>query len=133
MDPSKAPGPDGFTALFYKKLWPVIGSDISNAILSILNGHGNIRDWNTTLISLIPKVSDPICLKVFRPISLCNTCYKIVSHMITNRFRPIMDKIIDSFQSAFIPGRLILDNVIVGICIGYETTVRTNLVLRLVN
>lgn len=53
-------------------------------------------------------------LKEFRPISLCNTCYKIVARAITNRFRPIMAQIIDSFQIAFIPGRLIFDNVVVG-------------------
>lgn len=64
-------------------------------------------------------------LKDFRPINLCNTCYKIISRAITNRFRPILDKVIDNFQSAFIPGRLIIDNVIVGlnVCIGYAITV----------
>lgn len=37
MHPSKAPGPDGFTALFYQKLWPIIGKDITKAALEILN------------------------------------------------------------------------------------------------
>lgn len=37
MHPSKAPGLDGFTALFYQKLWAMIGNDITDAALLILN------------------------------------------------------------------------------------------------
>lgn len=113
MHPSKAPGPDGFTAMFYQKLWPVVGEDIIAAVILILNEQVDISECNSTLITLFPKVKEPMTLKEFRPISLCNTCYKIVSRAITNQFRPI-DQVIDSFQSAFVPGRLSLDNVIVG-------------------
>lgn len=114
MHSSKTSGPDGFTAFFYQKLWPVIGNDITAGVLAILNDQQDPSDWNTTLTTLIPKVKEPMNLKDFRLISLCNTYYKIVSRTITNRFRPILNQIIDSFQSAFITGRLILDNVIVG-------------------
>ncbi|XP_075499819.1 uncharacterized protein LOC142538372 [Primulina tabacum] len=114
MHPSKAPGLDGFTALFYQKFWPLIGNDVTQATLLILNEQKDLFDWNATLITLIPRIQEPLSLKDFRPISLCNTCYKILSRAITNRFRPVLDKVIDHFQSAFIPGRLILDNVIVG-------------------
>lgn len=114
MHPSKAPGPDGFTTMFFQKLWPTIGDTIVTAVLNILNGQEDLKDWNNTTIILIPKKLNPNTLKDFRPISLCNTCYKIVARAITNRFRPILSRIIDSFQSAFIPGRLIMDNVIVG-------------------
>lgn len=92
----------------------MIGNDITDVVLRILNEQSDPSDWNSTLIILIPKVKEPVSLNNFHPISLCNTCYKIVARTITNIFRPIMDKVIDSFQSAFIPGRLIIDNVIVG-------------------
>lgn len=53
-------------------------------------------------------------MKDYRPISLCNVCYKIVARALTNRLRPILKNTINEFQSAFIHGRLISDYIILG-------------------
>ena len=53
-------------------------------------------------------------MKDFRTISLYNVLYKIVSRVITNHFKLILDDIIGDLQSAFIPGMLIIDNVLLG-------------------
>lgn len=82
--------------------------------LKILNAKSVLNGWNSTLITLIPKVKNPLSQRDFRPISPSNTCYKIISRAITNRLRPILVKTIDQNQSAFVPGRLITDNVILG-------------------
>jgi hypothetical protein len=114
----KAPGVDGMTSLFYKKYWETVGEDITKEVLHFLNGGDLPRDWNETVIVLILKVSNPESLKDLRPISLCNVLYKIASKVIAARLKVILLEIISQNQSAFIPGRLITDNVLVA----YELT-----------
>ncbi|KAL6549238.1 hypothetical protein OROHE_009083 [Orobanche hederae] len=114
MHPTKAPGPDGFPAGFFQKLWTVVGNTVISEVLQILNNNGNIDSWNATNIVLVPKMNKPKCMKDFRPISLCNTTYKIVSKVLLNRLRPALRYVVDPMQSAFIKGRLISDNILLG-------------------
>ncbi|XP_057803071.1 uncharacterized protein LOC131018358 [Salvia miltiorrhiza] len=114
MHPHKAPGPDGFPPYFFHKFWGEIGEAVTNDVLRVLDGRDSIRHWNKTLIVLIPKTKEPKELKNFRPISLCNTTYKLVAKVLANRMRTVLGWVIDDSQSAFIPGRLISDNIILG-------------------
>lgn len=66
------------------------------------------------LVTLIPKIKNAKSVKDFRPISLCNVLYKIVARAITNRIKGTLGNIIDLHQSAFILGRAIYDNIILG-------------------
>ncbi|XP_075478858.1 uncharacterized protein LOC142519715 [Primulina tabacum] len=91
-----------------------IGKEVSLAVLEALNGGRQFADLKETIVTLIPKSKNPMTMKDFRPISLCNVCYKIASRALTNRLRPIMKNTVDEFQSAFVPSRLITDNIILG-------------------
>jgi hypothetical protein len=68
---------------------------------------------NDTVIILLPKKDEPEHLRDFRPISLCNVIYKVVSKCMVNRMCPLLNDIIAPMQSAFILGRLITDNALI--------------------
>ena len=85
-----------------------------NVVLFFLNNGVMLPDLNHTNIVLIPKVKkNPEKMSKFRPISLCNVIYKVISEVLTNRLKQVLPDIISPTQSAFVPGRLITNNVIV--------------------
>ena len=110
---SKAPGPDGFSALFFKAAWSIIGRDVSEAVVSFFNSGYMLREINCTIIGLVPKVPNPSSMHDYRPISCCNTIYKCISKIIVARLKWCLPKIISHSQSAFVQGRSIADNVLI--------------------
>ena len=94
-----------------------MGDDVVSAVLDFLNNGNMLPEINHTNIVLIPKVKDPEKMSDFRPISLCNLIYKIISKVLANRLKQVLPYIISPKQSAFVPGRLITDNVLMA----YET------------
>jgi hypothetical protein len=120
MKPGKTSGEDGFTAGFFQKHQNLLSNEVNQAVLGFLNGGEMPEAVNRTILVLIPKVAHPQELSQFRPISLCNVIYKICSKAMASRLRLVLDNIILVEQSAFVPGRLITDNVLIAYeCIHY--------------
>lgn len=84
-----------------------------DCVLHFLNNHNLNPKLNYTHVVLIPKCQAPDKISQFRPISLSNVIFKIASKSITNRLKPHMNTLISETQSAFVPNRLITDNVLV--------------------
>ena len=103
----------GLLRFFFQRHWNLLQHDIVPAVLDFLNGGELPVGLNDTSITLIPKVRKPQVISQYRPISLCPVLYKIAAKVVTNRLRGCLDEIISEEQSAFVPGRLITDNVLV--------------------
>ncbi|KAL9686915.1 hypothetical protein QQ045_031309 [Rhodiola kirilowii] len=111
---TKAPGPDGFSALFFQESWDLVKKEVIDFALRFLNGKGELEHgMNNTLITLIPKTRKPLTFDEFRPISLCNVAMKIITKVLANTLKVVLQDCISVSQSAFVPGRLISDNILI--------------------
>ncbi|KAJ0548751.1 putative RNA-directed DNA polymerase [Helianthus annuus] len=109
---NKAPGPDGYTSVFFKRAWNEVGNDVCNAVKEFFHNGKLLQQLNHTVISLIPKVPTPDSITDYRPISCCNTLYKCISKIISDRMKNGLADIVSINQSAFVPGRRISDNIL---------------------
>lgn len=109
----KAPGEDGYPALFYQKNWELLGLSVSSFIISAWENPNMLQQVHNALLVLIPKLEHPEFINQFRPVALCNVIYKCFTNILVNRIKPFLDKIISPFQGSFVPGRNIQDNNII--------------------
>jgi hypothetical protein len=70
-----------------------------------------ITSINSTFLALIPKVNKPSYFSDYRPIALCNLCYKIIEKVIAKRLKPILSRVLSDEQLGFLKGRQILDAI----------------------
>nr|KYP72147.1 LINE-1 reverse transcriptase isogeny [Cajanus cajan] len=109
----KAPGPDGFQALFFQTQWSTVGTTMCKLLQDIFKNPRKVAEMNKTFITLIPKVENVSSLKQMRPISLCNVSYKLLTKAIAFRLRNIMVDLVGPNQCNFVPNRHTSDNIII--------------------
>lgn len=91
----------------------MVGSSVIEEIKLIFAEKRIANYINTTHIALIPKIQGLVMLGNYRPISLCNTVYKVLTKIVVAKLRPYLGKLISPLQTAFVPGRKGMDNVII--------------------
>ena len=94
LDSTRAPGLDGFTTLFYKKYWSIVKVEVLGCINNFFLNHFLLQEQNHTHIALIPKQSGSHTVHHFRPTSLSNIVYKIITKILANRLKTMLLKII---------------------------------------
>lgn len=101
--PLKSPGPNGIPLIFFQESWENTKDNVCSSFHEFTKSDFLLKERNKTFICLIPKSKNPTDANNFRPISLCNTSYKIIFKTLTSRLRLILGDIVGQFQNAFFP------------------------------
>eukprot|EP00253_Pinus_taeda_P031529 PITA_31529 len=112
MEPDKAPGPDGFTTRFLQNCRQIVEKDLCRMVRKSQACQKIGGSTNSAFLALIPKEKGANSFTRFRPISLCNIGYKLITKVIANRLKTILPNIIPENHGGFIQGRQIVDNFI---------------------
>ena len=106
----KTPGSDGLPKEFYLCFWDILKDDFVEMLNHSL-ADGRMPDsLRQAIITLLFKKDDPELLKNWRPISLLNVDYKILTKVLVNRLKPLMSTVVHSDQCCSVPGRSSDDN-----------------------
>ena len=112
MKNGTAPGSDGFSVEFYKFFWADLKGFVQAMCDESFTSGSLPQTLKEGIIVLLPKANKPRDLvESYRPITLLNVCYKIISSTIANRLKEVMQNIIGTCQSAYLKGRFIGDNI----------------------
>jgi hypothetical protein len=107
----KSPGPDGWTSEFFLSFFELVGQDLLDCVEDSRVKGKVLNSINSTFIALILKGNKPTGFMDYRPIALCNLCYKLIAKVIAKRLRPILSRALSMEQLGFLKGRQILDAI----------------------
>ena len=107
-----APGSDRFTALFFKEAWSMVNDIVVGLLTLFCRSRKLLREINSNIITLVPKIPNPSNMSDFRPIACWNVIYKCITKNLAKRLRWCLKSLVSSNQIAFIKGRNISENVL---------------------
>ena len=111
MKKGRTPGSNGFPVEFFRCFWLELSPFLYRAVHKSLKEGSELFSHREGIITLIPKKGkSPNTFKGWRPISLLNADYKIISTVIANRLQTVMSQIINPAQTAYTSGRYIGEN-----------------------
>ncbi|XP_022014460.1 uncharacterized protein LOC110913952 [Helianthus annuus] len=122
----RAPGPNGMNFRFIKHFWNLFKDDFVRIFDWFYNCGDISLGSGASFITLVPKVNDPVSLINYRPINLVGAISKVISKVLANRMRMVLDGVISESQSAFLQGRYILDGPLIGILKSANSSVLVN-------
>jgi len=113
MKHNKAPGPDGFPAEFYQVFWALIKDDLMAMFREFHAGNLPFFNLNFGTVTLIPKQKEVKQIQQYRPICMLNVSFKIFTKVLANRLTALANKVVGQSQTAFMPGRNILEGEVI--------------------
>jgi len=106
----KSPGPDGLPAEFFKKFWHELGNELLSVFKEALDRQEMPISQRGGIITLLYKKGDRRDMKNWRPISLLNADFKLLSKLLANRLNAVLPTLVHHDQTA-VKGRWIMDSI----------------------
>ena len=107
----RSPKPDGWPVEFYLFFFDLLGEELLSAV-DYARVSGCIPpSLNSTFLALIPQKENPATFADYRPISLCNLLYKLISKVIAVRLKPFLDTHISIEQFGFLKNHQIVEQI----------------------
>ena len=113
LEHNKAPGPDGFPPEFYQVFWGVVKNDLMALFTDFYQRTLPLNRLNFGNIILLPKKAEARVIQQYRPICLLNVSFKIFTKVAANRLTTVAQKLIRPTQTAFLPGRNIMEGAVI--------------------
>jgi hypothetical protein len=113
MEHNKAPGPDGFLAEFFQVFWEIIKEDLMALFKDFHEERLPLYSLNFGVITLLPKIVEAKQIQQYKLICVLNVCFKILTKVCTNSLNRIAQKVVSPSQTAFMPGRNIMEGVVI--------------------
>ncbi|XP_074323202.1 uncharacterized protein LOC141660140 [Apium graveolens] len=111
---------------FFQSFWSVDGQDVTEFCRDYMATSLLPGEVNRKLVCLIPKVKMPETMAELRPISLCNMLVRIMSKVMSNRLKLVLNSIVSNKLSDFIVGRLLTDNALLAYEINHYMKKKTH-------
>ena len=112
----KSPGFDGLPYEFYQHFWDQLGPELTAVLNEAFQpGAASLpADMTEGRVTLLYKGTgaDRAQPASYRPITLLNTDYKLAARVIASRLGPLLNHVVDSTQTGFLPQRWIGDNIL---------------------
>ena len=106
MNENATPGPNGLTVSFYKKFFDTLAPIYEQFLTLLYKGNNLAYYFKLSFITVLPKDSGSLLeIKNYRPISLLNTDFKMLTKAIVNKISPFLELLIHPDQAACIKGR----------------------------
>ena len=109
----KTPGSDGLPVEFYKKFWDQIGPLLLQVSTFVHKNDGQLpTSMRMAYVRLIHKGGETHHLGNWRPVSLLNADYKVISKALAQKLHTVLAEVIHPDQTCGVPGRNIQDNLL---------------------
>ena len=107
-----APGPDGWTAEFFRKFWDIFCPLLLGVVNETFESGFFPDTFSRSVTTLIPKKGkDKRYIENLRPISLLPVPYKIIAKVMALRLKNVVGGVIQADQTGFLTGRNIGENI----------------------